>query len=281
MNRAIWTKAVGDAKGLWLGCALILFSFHWLFVWLTSVINLPKIPSYVADLLPAPMQGLIPIPLELLAAPGGMLALAYVDPVVLFTASIWAIARGSDSVSGPLDRGTLEMVLAQPVRRTVVLLAHACVTTAGALLLVVVGWLGICAGLAVIDFDPPVDPYRFLPAAVNLFTFTFFLAGFSTAVSASHRYRWQTIGWVGGVYIFQLILKVLAPHGSAQTRLADVLHLLRAVRTGQPGHRYRWRRPDALAAIQRRSRRPGPRLLSDCGLHLRPPRPARAPVARL
>ena len=48
----------------------------------------------------------------------------YVHPLVLFSAVIWAIMRGSDCVSGEIGRGTMEMLLAQPVRRTSLYTAH-------------------------------------------------------------------------------------------------------------------------------------------------------------
>jgi len=50
----------------------------------------------------------------------------------------------------------------------------------------------------------------FLPGVVNLFAFMLFLAGFSTMVSSWDNYRWRTIGLVGGFYVIQLVMKVMA-----------------------------------------------------------------------
>ena len=55
--------------------------------------------------------------------------LAFVDPVVVLAATVWGITRGSDAVSGQLERGTMEMVLASPVRRTAVFVTQAAATT--------------------------------------------------------------------------------------------------------------------------------------------------------
>ena len=47
------------------------------------------------------------------------------------------------------------------------------------------------------------------PAAVNLFALGFFLAGLSTLVSSFDQYRWRTIGIVAGIYVVQLIMKIV------------------------------------------------------------------------
>ena len=39
MNRALWKKAIGEAWILLTGCALLMFGFHWLFVYITSLIG--------------------------------------------------------------------------------------------------------------------------------------------------------------------------------------------------------------------------------------------------
>ena len=92
------------------------------------------LPTVMPDSeLPAFVKKLMPVPIEVLASERGRLAFAYDHPLVALTMTVWAFARGSDAVSGELNRGTLEMVLAQPVRRTTVLLTHAAVTVAGAL----------------------------------------------------------------------------------------------------------------------------------------------------
>ena len=36
----------------------------------------------------------------------GRISMAYVDPVVVFAATVWGIGRGSDAVSGEIGRGT-------------------------------------------------------------------------------------------------------------------------------------------------------------------------------
>jgi hypothetical protein len=49
----------------------------------------------------------------------------------------------------------------------------------------------------------------FVPAALNLFAMTVFLAGLTTMVSAVNNYRSRTIGIVGGFYAISMIVKIV------------------------------------------------------------------------
>ncbi|MEX2175253.1 MAG: ABC transporter permease subunit [Pirellulaceae bacterium] len=182
----------------------------------------------------------LPVPLSHLLTYTGRIAVGYDEPIVLFGISIFAIARGSDAVSGELNRGTLEMLLAQPISRLQVLYTQALVTIT-CLALLAAGtwagtWLGIHSATVEESIPPPqlklpllpaitlpiqspgtietpmrdkVDPLVFLPGAFNLFCFGVAVAGVSTLVSACDRYRWRTIGIVAGLFVASMILKIL------------------------------------------------------------------------
>jgi ABC-2 type transport system permease protein len=53
-----------------------------------------------------------------------MLSVGYVHPLVLTIFGLWAIGRSAGAVVGEVDRGTMELLLAQPVARYKVVLAH-------------------------------------------------------------------------------------------------------------------------------------------------------------
>src|SRR5439155_2485140 len=107
--------------------------------------------------LPEWIQRTAPLPVDALLTYRGMLSMAYVDPVVLFTLTVYAIARGSDAVSGQLDRGTMEMLLAQPIRRIELFVAHCGVTWGGAVVLTSAGWLGTSLGLRLVTLPESVS----------------------------------------------------------------------------------------------------------------------------
>ena len=71
--------------------------------------------------MPELVEQLMPVSFSQMATSAGRIAVAYDDPIVLLLVTVWAISRGSDAVSGELNRGTMEMVLAQPVTRLGVL----------------------------------------------------------------------------------------------------------------------------------------------------------------
>lgn len=208
-NRALWRKSIVEARAMLVCCVLLMFAFHWIFVWITSMVKLGPMADFIRTL-PEGIQNLSGVPVQDLATVAGRIGLAYVDAVVLLTAAVWAISRGSDSISGEIDRGTMEMLLAQPVHRLALLLTKIAVMVAGAALIAAACYLGTWCGLHFVNLEESTPVGAFVPAALNLFAMTVFLCGISTAVSAFDQYRWRTIGLVGGFYTLSLIVNVMA-----------------------------------------------------------------------
>jgi len=75
----------------------------------------------------------------------------------------WAIVRGSDVVSGELSRGTMEMLLAQPVCRRDVYLRHAKYTVLGLLVLSLMLWLGMSVGVWTASVKESTYPAIYFP----------------------------------------------------------------------------------------------------------------------
>jgi len=209
MNRALWFKSIREAQLLLVAAMVLMFVFNWIFVWITSLVDLSALRIFLKAL-PPEMQNLSGVSVDEVATYSGRIALAYVDPVVLMIAAIWGISRGSDAVSGEINRGTMELLLAQPVRRFSVLWTQAAVTIVGAALISVACFVGTGMGLATVEFDEPIRLSIFIPAAINVFGLTFFLAGTSTLASSWESYRWRTVGLMGGFFIIGLIVKVMS-----------------------------------------------------------------------
>jgi ABC-2 type transport system permease protein len=134
----------------------------------------------------------------------------FVDPVTVFVATSWSIARGSDCISGEIGRGTMELLLAQPVHRVAIIVVQAMVTMGGAALIALATWSGIWLGMQITGFGAEVELTRFMPSTINLFGFMFFLTAFSTLVSAFGRDRRRTVGLLAGFYLVQVLMKVVA-----------------------------------------------------------------------
>lgn len=243
MNRALLTKCLREGWALLAACTAAIFAFCWVRVWLVSRLDTSRFKAIV-DLLPNDWKKFSPVDMEWLVTYDGRVALAYDEPIVVFGVSIWAIARGSDVVSGELNRGTMEMLLAQPLSRMQILWTQAAVTVLGTAVLAASAWFGTFVGIhtnsakeevrpgIALPFALPlvgnevatpwaktetrytpmaqkVDSSNYWPAAANLFALGFFLCGFSSLVSACDRYRWRTIGVVVGCYVVQTIMKLV------------------------------------------------------------------------
>jgi ABC-2 type transport system permease protein len=240
VNRALFKKCLVEARLLFAATAALLFAFCWVRVFIVSRLQTTQFAAIVEQVWEN-FKDFSPVPLSQLLSYSGRIAITYDEPIVVFGISIFAIARGSDAVSGELGRGSMELLLAQPVSRLQVLYTQALVTVGSLLLLCVITLAGTTVGIRTTtvteDAPPPklrvpmlgievplsfakpekikvpmrerVRPADFLPGAVNLFCLGCALAGFSTLVSAFDRYRWRTIGIVVSLYVVHLVLKIL------------------------------------------------------------------------
>lgn len=209
---ALWSKAIRDARWQLAGSVVLVFAIHWVRVWIASLLPLRQFQRLL-NFIPDTFMPLLPVPKEQIATVTGRIAIAYDDPLALMVLLAWAIGRGSDAVSGELGRGTLEMVLAQPVRRITVIGTQAAVTVLGAALIAHACWLGDYVGAHTVTLEEQISIKVFIPAAVNTFSMTFFLAGLATLVSSFDRFRARTIGLVAGFFAVELLLKLIGLFG--------------------------------------------------------------------
>ena len=209
MNRALWIKAIVEARLLLAACMLLLFVFQWIYVWVTSLVKLGPLYTFLTEL-PEHLTGILGAPIEEVATIEGRIALGYIDPTMVVTAAVWSISFGLDVVGGDLNRGSMAMLLSSPVRRAEVLVAHAAVTVVGAALIALSAVLGTAMGVWTVTLEAEVAAATFLPAATNLFALTFFVCGITTLASSVDSVRWRTVGLIGGFYIVQVIMEVLS-----------------------------------------------------------------------
>lgn len=208
-NTAIWKKTWGDQRVLLLSLAALWTAFPWIYIWLSAQIPMPAFQDVLLRAIPRDWQKLSGVPFSEVATHAGRVALAFVDPVVVLAATVWGITRGSDAVSGQLERGTMEMVLAAPVRRVAVFVTQALATTVAAAALCCVLFGAVWSAIAFGPWAGKVDPARFVPAAMNVFGLMVCMGGVSACVSAVDSYRWRTVGILCGFYVFSLLAKLV------------------------------------------------------------------------
>src|SRR5258708_4682019 len=210
MIRALSAKVIGDAKWLFAAIFVLMFFFPWLFLWVSGKISLPAFTNFLTSALPREWQQVWGVPFSQVATPAGRAALVFVHPLIVFSAAIWTVARGSDCVSGEIGRGTMEMLLAQPVRRTTVYATQAILTIVGSALLAIAVWCGTALGLHAGRLYEHVPASLYIPPAVNLFALMLCLGGMTALVSACDSVRWRTIGLMAGRYVFSTVLDVVS-----------------------------------------------------------------------
>ncbi|NBV44781.1 MAG: hypothetical protein EBR86_03880 [Planctomycetia bacterium] len=205
---AIWRKTWGDQRVLVLSLVALWGVFPWLFIWLSAQIQLSAFQGLLS-FIPKDWQKLSGVPFAEVATPAGRVALAFVDPVVVLAATVFGITRGSDAVSGQLERGTLEMVLAQPLQRRAFFVSQAAATVAAAAVLCGVLLASVWSAVTLGPWAGEVEPARFVPPVANVFGLIVCIAGLATCVSAADSYRSRTIGILCAFYVTSLLAKLV------------------------------------------------------------------------
>src|ERR1043165_8976428 len=210
MNRALFAKSVSDSKLLFGALVVLMFVFPCVFLWASGMISVPALSEFLTNVLPKEWQNVWGVPISQVATPAGRVALLYVHPLIVTSAVAWAIARGSDCVSGEIGRGTMEMLLAQPVRRTTLFVSHAAATNLGSLLLAIGVFCGTALGLRIAPIYADVSVRLFVLPAINLFTLIVCMGGMTAMASSWGTQRWQTVGLVGAVFVVSWVAWVVA-----------------------------------------------------------------------
>jgi ABC-2 type transport system permease protein len=171
--------------------------------------------------------------------PTDFLAIGLLHPVVLVMCLVWGVGRAAGAVAGELDRGTMELLMAQPVPRSRLILAHLIVDCVVLPALCLSFFAGTEFGLwAVGDFVPdysmlndaakesrfmknliseaPVDPEPLdvsgrgeLIGLVNTLAFMFAISGMTLAFSSAGRSRWKVIGYAVLVVVVMFVANTI------------------------------------------------------------------------
>jgi ABC-2 type transport system permease protein len=169
--------------------------------------------------------------------PNDFLAIGMLHPIVLVMCLVWSVGRAAGAVAGELDRGTMELLMAQPVPRNRLILAHLIVD---ALVLPVLclsffagtqfglwsvgafvpdytmldeatteaGQAGLVAlkGLIHRDTTPlEVSGLGELTGLVNTVALMFAISGMTIALSALGRSRWKVVGYAVLVVVVMFV----------------------------------------------------------------------------
>jgi len=150
-----------------------------------------------------------------IARPRDALTIGYVHPVTQAILCIWAVGRTAGAIAGEIDRGTMELLLAQPVPRYRLILAHLCVDLVVIPLLCTSMWAGNWLGrwaVGVRETGPEssiISPTIFLPALANVAALIFALSGFTLWLSSRGRFRGRVLGAAVFVVLLQFLVNLV------------------------------------------------------------------------
>jgi ABC-2 type transport system permease protein len=146
-----------------------------------------------------------------------MLSIGYVHPLMLTVFCIWAIGRAAGAVAGEIDRGTMELLLAQPLPRYRVVLTHLALDLAIFPVLCLSLWAGNWLGIhwfevkvgVVPDSETLVDPAMYAPGLWNVAALLFAVSGYTMWISACGRFRWRVLGVAVLLTLVQFLINVV------------------------------------------------------------------------
>jgi ABC-2 type transport system permease protein len=163
-----------------------------------------------------------------------VLSIGYVHPLLQTILCVWAIGRASGAIAGELDRGTMELLLAQPLARFRVILANVYVDLLTIPVLCLALWGGTWLGnwlVGPIEANPealqklplPVlvqpqatdpallrlKPLDVAPALVQVSALLFAVTGYTMALSAAGRFRSRVLGTAVLLTLVQFLINLV------------------------------------------------------------------------
>jgi ABC-2 type transport system permease protein len=163
-----------------------------------------------------------------------MLTIGYVHPLVVLILCIWAIGRAAGAIAGEIDRGTMELLLSQPLARARLILAHLLVDLLTIPVLCLSMWAGNWLGPWLVGpiqvkvppnippplralMEQPVNPEKlalhpaaFGPALLPVGALVFAVSGCTMWLSARGRFRWRVLGLAVFAFLLQFLINLIA-----------------------------------------------------------------------
>lgn len=221
MSRTLWCKVLRDLRWPLILVGFLLFAFQMLWAKVTDRIVGELLPAFqkqridvdfiAKTLFKGPgqiIQTIMGGEMIHLNNPMEMLTIAYVHPFTQIVFCVWAIGRAAGALAGEIDRGTMELLIAQPISRRRVALSHLAVDCVTVPLLCLCIFVGTALGVRVVGLEA-IDLGHFAAALVNVAALLFAVGGYTLALSAIGRFRWRVMSIALGVTLVQFLLNLL------------------------------------------------------------------------
>ncbi len=241
MTWVLVRKLLRDVRIPLLVVALLLFGFQCLWCKVTQRITEELLPALTAKLdygfltntlfqgpgkLIQTIMGGERIRLD---RPADMLSIGLVHPLTITILGVWAVGRATGAIAGEIDRGTMELILAQPLARFRLVLAHFCVDCLVIPLLCLTVWAGLWAGTGMVGLlqvgapldtrEAAVDPWKYGPGLWNTAALLFAISGYTMWLSALGRQRGKVMGLAVLITLLQFLVNVIGQLWDTVSRL--------------------------------------------------------------
>jgi len=122
---------------------------------------------------------------------------------------IYAIGVGAGAIAGEEERGTLDLLLANPISRRQVLLEKFATLLAGTAILAAVLWLGLWLGAIAVSMD--ISPMRLAEATLSMVLLVVCLGALALAAGAARGKRGVAAGLASAVAVVSYLINNMAP----------------------------------------------------------------------
>ena len=207
LHNLFW-KTLRDQRWSLLGWAVGLVGLSTYILYVYPFINRAAGMMKMLDSLPPVIKNLIGKS-NFMATPEGFFNLQPFSILAPLLFIVFAVARGSDATAGEEERGTLDMLLANPLRRGRVVVEKSLAHGAALFILSVAFWLGMAGGARL--FGITLNPLRL--AAVIFSCFLLGLTFFSLALACGclSGKKKVSIGASGGFAVVTYLINAYAP----------------------------------------------------------------------
>lgn len=232
INRAIVAKTLRDSATMLIACSVGLVAFVILFAW--AMLNMgTEVLNFVSQLpwLTTLFEAAFGIRVDGEVSINILFAVCYTHAVVLMLTWTFVIATTTRITAGEVERGTADLLLTLPVRRSEVYLSTSLVWIASIGILSSCPVLGVWLGSLLFETEEVILVSRFVKPAVNFFFLLFAIGGISSFVASLFDRRGPAIGIVVAVVVGSAVLNFVEPFISAikPLRVAGLLHYFRPV----------------------------------------------------
>jgi ABC-2 type transport system permease protein len=220
MSWPLFKKVLRDLRWPWLGTGLLLMLFEALWVKITDRVTNEVLPA-VTKLIPLPnlkaiifegpgrfLQAILGGESIDISRSADLLSVGYVHPLPQTILLIWALGRAGGAIAGEIERGTMELLVAQPIARRRIVQTHLCVD------LVTIPALALCMGLGTLvgvwaTGMANVDVAIYWRGVVLAAALAFSLTGITIAISSAGRSRWRVLAWAIAIALIMSLWNLL------------------------------------------------------------------------